>query len=87
MSKEKKHLIIITFQPLTKFISERFGLKVKKRNWNKKYLYILPLLNKKLFNQLENSGFRNVKNKNFYTIQSFSSLFDHIKYLKKIFFI
>ena len=86
MSKEKKHLIIITFQPLTKFISERFGLKVKKRNWNKKYLYILPLLNKKLFNQLENSGFRNVKNKNFYTIQSFSSLFDHIKYLKKNFF-
>ena len=86
MSKEKKHLIIITFQPLTKFISERFGLKVKKRNWNKKYLYILPLLNKKLFNQLENSGFRNVKNKNFYTIRSFSSLFDHIKYLKKNFF-
>ena len=58
MSKEKKHLIIITFQPLTKFISERFGLKVKKRNWNKKYLYILPLLNK---NYLINSKIQDLE--------------------------
>jgi len=86
MSKEKKTLLIITHQPLTKFISERIGLKVKKKNWNKKYLYILPLLNKKLFNKLENSGYRNIKNTNFYTIRSFSSLFNHIKFLKKNFF-
>ena len=52
-----------------------------------KYLYILPLLNKKkLFNQLENSGYRNIKNKNFYTIRSFSSLFNHIRFFKKNFF-
>ena len=53
-----KELIIITYQPLTKFIAKRFGLKVKKKKWKKKYFYILPLINNKLHIQYSKSGFR-----------------------------
>ena len=86
MPKIKKQLIILTFQPLTKFIAERFGLKIKKKNWEKKYLYVLPLLNKKLFNQFDKSGYRNIKNKNFYTIYSFYLLFKQVNNFKKNFY-
>ena len=81
-----KELIIITYQPLTKFIAKRFGLKVKKKKWKKKYFYILPLINNKLHIQYSKSGFRKEKNKNFYIINSYKSLISNVKKLSKNFF-
>lgn len=84
---EKKQLIILTGQPFTNFISQRFGSKINRKNWEKKYLYILPLLNKNLYKRLKAYGFRHIKDKNFYTITSFKSLFFHIKKLNFFFYI
>ena len=68
---KKKQIIIVTFQPLTKFISLRSGVQIKKGNWDKKYWNIIPLVNKKLSYQLEKSGYRNLKNRNFIKIDSY----------------
>ena len=83
---KKNKLIFLTYQPLTKFISKRHGVEIKKKNWEKQYWNILPLINKKLHEKYKKDGFRNIEDDDFYTIDSFFYLLQKFKELNGKFF-
>jgi len=83
---KKNKIIFLTYQPLTKFISKRHGVEIKKKNWEKQYWNILPLINNKLHKRYKKDGFRNIEDKNFYTIDNFQLLVHKLKELNNDFF-
>ena len=83
---KKNKIIFLTYQPLTKFISKRHGVKIKKKNWEKQYWNILPLINNKLYKKYKKDGFRNIEDENFYTIENFQLLVQKLNELNGDFF-
>lgn len=83
---KKNKIIFLTYQPLTKFISKRHGVKIKKKNWEKQYWNILPLINNKLYKKYKKDGFRNIEDENFYTIDNFQLLVQKLNELNGDFF-
>ena len=86
MTDKRKNIIILTYQPLNSFISKRFGIKTNSVTFDKKYWYLLPIIDSRLDNKYKDDGHRNTKDENFLEISSIQSLIKEIKKLKKNFY-
>ncbi len=81
-----KTFIVITNQPLTKHNFIRLGVGSTYKDWKIKYWSILPIINKKIYQDYTKEGSRYLKNKDFKEILSYSHLVNEIKKLPNNFF-
>ena len=81
-----KTFIIVTNQPLTKHNFIRLGVGSTYKSWKIEYWSILPLMNKKMYQEYTKDGSRYLKNKDFKEILSYSHLVNEIKKLPNSFF-
>ena len=84
--KSIKILILLTNQPLTKHNFTRLGVGKTYKGWKIKYLSILPIINRKIYEDYTKKGSRHIKDKNFKEIFSYFNLFNELKKLPKNFF-
>tara|TARA_Y200000002_G_scaffold380880_1_gene393437 strand:+ start:854 stop:2038 length:1185 start_codon:yes stop_codon:yes gene_type:complete len=80
----RKVLVVILTQQLTKHTFKQFNCDLRHKNWKILFLNVLPIVNKKLFNESLNIHSLK-KRKNFIYLKNFNHLFKEINKIQKPF--